>query len=150
MSLDKFLFVWGICLSVLGIEAVSGELVLTVTNIDRPGTLFVTVYQGRGAFVEDMANTRKPVERAGVHSVTRQNTTTRMTRLVITVPDGIVAIAVFHDVNGNGVIDEGFLGIPKEQYGFGNDARPLLRPPSFRASSIVIEDQTSHSIRLRR
>ena len=136
-------------LSLLGTDAFSGELALTVTNIDRPGTLFVTVYHDVAAFVDDMENTRKPVEKAGVHSVSRRSTTEGMARIVIPVPDGIVAVAAFHDTNANGSIDEGFLGIPKEQYGFSNDARLLFRPPSFRASSIVIEGQTSHSIRLR-
>ena len=36
-----------------------------------------------------------------------------------------------------------------EQYGFGNNARPLFRAPSYRASSIMIEGRTAHSIKLR-
>ena len=132
-----------------GTEILAGDLVLTVTNIQRPGMLFVTLYQDARTFEDDMVNTRMPVEKAGVYSVTRESTMDRVARLVITVPDGIVAIAVFHDTNGNGAVDEGFLGIPKEQYGFTNNARPLFRPPTYYASSIVIEGRTAHLIKLR-
>ena len=132
-----------------GTEIRAGELVLTVSNIHEPGTLFVTLYHDAQTFDEDMVNTRTPVEKSGVHSVTRESTTDRVARLVITVPDGMIAIAIFHDTNGNDAIDEGLLGIPREQYGFGNNARPLFRAPSYRASSIMIEGRTAHSIKLR-
>ena len=146
---DKVVLAWSISVVLFGTEIFASDLVLTVTNIKRPGTLFVTVYHDARAFVDDMVNTRAPVEKPGVHSVTRERTTGNVARLVIDVPDGIVAIAVFHDVNGNGAVDEGFLGIPKEQYGFTNNARPLFRPPTYHASSIVIEGRTAHLIKLR-
>lgn len=41
------------------------------------------------------------------------------------------AIAVFHDENGNGVLDRNRFGIPTERYGFSNNARGLTGPPSF-------------------
>ena len=40
-------------LGLRGTDAFSGELALTVTNIDRPGTLFVTVYHDVAAFVDE-------------------------------------------------------------------------------------------------
>ena len=48
---------------------------------------------------------------------------------------GTYAIAVLHDENNNGRMDYNFLGIPKEGYGFSNDASVLLGPPSFKAAS---------------
>ena len=146
---DKVVVAWGISVVLFGTEIFAGDLVLTVTNIRRPGMLFVTLYQDARTFVDDMVNTRTPVEKAGIHSVSRESTIDRVAQLVITVPDGIVAIAIFHDTNGNGAVDEGFFGIPKEQYGFGNNARPLFRAPSYDASSIMIEGRTTHSIKLR-
>ena len=146
---DKVVLVCGISVALFGTENFAGDLVLTVTNIRQPGMLFVTLYQDARTFSDDMVNTRTPIEKVGVHSVTRESTTDRVAQLVMTVPDGIVAIAVFHDTNGNGAVDEGFFGVPKEQYGFGNDARPLFRAPSYSASSIMIEGRTTHSIKLR-
>ena len=55
-----------------GTEILAGDLVLTVTNIQRPGMLFVTLYQDARTFEDDMVNTRMPGEKAGVYSVTRE------------------------------------------------------------------------------
>lgn len=44
---------------------------------------------------------------------------------------GRYAIAVYHDENGNHDFDQGFLGIPLEDFGFSNGARAFLAPPSF-------------------
>lgn len=55
-----------------------------------------------------------------------------MTRVVVTdLPPGRYAAQIFHDENGNGKADQGFLGIPKEGIGFSNDARIRLGPPKF-------------------
>jgi len=47
------------------------------------------------------------------------------------IPPGTYALAVIHDENMDGKLDTNWLGIPKEGYGFSNDAKALLGPPSF-------------------
>jgi len=49
-------------------------------------------------------------------------------------PPGNYAAVAMHDENDNGKMDYNMLGIPKEGYGFSNDARALLNPPSFDAA----------------
>jgi uncharacterized protein (DUF2141 family) len=44
---------------------------------------------------------------------------------------GVYALAVYHDRNSNGKLDSNMLGIPLEPYGFSNNARGVLGPPSF-------------------
>lgn len=51
------------------------------------------------------------------------------------IPPGTYALAVIHDENMNGVLDTNALGIPREGYGFSNDARAWLGAPSFAAAS---------------
>ena len=51
------------------------------------------------------------------------------------IPPGTYALAVIHDENSNGKLDTNWLGIPTEGYGFSNDARGLLGPPTFLAAS---------------
>lgn len=46
-------------------------------------------------------------------------------------PAGPLAISLFQDVNGNGRLDMGALGIPTERYGFSNNARGRFAPPRF-------------------
>ena len=51
------------------------------------------------------------------------------------IPPGTYAIALIHDENMNGKLDTNWLGIPKEGYGFSNDARGVVGTPSFSAAS---------------
>jgi len=44
---------------------------------------------------------------------------------------GTYAIRYFHDENENGELDTGTFGIPTEGFGFSNDARGFMGPPSF-------------------
>ena len=57
------------------------------------------------------------------------------------IPQGTYAIAVVHDENMNGKLDTNRLGIPKEGYGFSNDARGLLGAPSFSAAGFQYDGQ---------
>lgn len=46
-------------------------------------------------------------------------------------PYGTYAITIMHDENNNLKVDTNVLGIPKEGYGFSNNARNLFRAPRF-------------------
>ena len=54
------------------------------------------------------------------------------------VPHGDYGIAVFHDENGNGKNDRNFLGIPKEPYGFSNNARRKFGPPAWNEAKFAV------------
>ena len=47
------------------------------------------------------------------------------------IPAGTYAVACFHDENGNGQLDKGLFGIPKEGTVASNHAKGTLGPPSF-------------------
>ena len=47
-------------------------------------------------------------------------------------PYGAYAVAMYHDRNANGKMDENAMGIPKEPYGFSNNARGIFGPPSYK------------------
>ena len=47
------------------------------------------------------------------------------------------AIAVFHDLNSNGILDKNPFGIPTEPYGFSNNARNTFSAPSFGQASFT-------------
>lgn len=57
------------------------------------------------------------------------------------IPPGTYALAVVHDENMNGKLDTNLLGIPKEGYGFSNDAKALLGAPTFSAASFLYDGQ---------
>jgi len=58
------------------------------------------------------------------------------------IPPGTYALAVVHDENMNGKLDTNWLGIPTEGYGFSNDVKALLGPPSFSAASFQYKGGT--------
>ena len=68
-------------------------------------------------------------------------------RTTIDIPPGDYALAVFHDVNGNGKIDKR-LFIPKEPYGFSNNVRPKLSAPKFADCQVRVSN-AAQTIRIR-
>ena len=47
-------------------------------------------------------------------------------------PAGQYAVTVYLDANGNGKLDKGFLGIPKEPVGASNNPKGRMGPPSYK------------------
>jgi uncharacterized protein (DUF2141 family) len=58
------------------------------------------------------------------------------------IPPGTYALAVIHDEDSNGKLNTNWLGIPTEGYGFSNDARALLGPPTFSAASFSYDGRS--------
>ena len=52
---------------------------------------------------------------------------------------GVYAIAVYHDENNNGQFDRLF-AIPLEKYGFSNNAKVFLGPPTFKEASFQVKN----------
>ena len=53
------------------------------------------------------------------------------------VPPGSYAIAILHDENNNQKMDKNMLGIPKEGYGFSNNASAPFGPPSYKKAKFT-------------
>jgi uncharacterized protein (DUF2141 family) len=51
---------------------------------------------------------------------------------------GTYAVTVHHDEDGDGKLNRNLLGIPREGYGFSNDAQALLGPPSFASAAVQL------------
>ncbi len=63
---------------------------------------------------------------------------------------GEYAIAVYHDVNGNGEMDRNFIGLPKEPYGFSNNARGSFGPAKWKKAKISINtSEQQHQIKIK-
>ena len=52
-----------------------------------------------------------------------------------------LAIAAYHDENGNGQLDKNAIGIPSERYGFSGGARGLTGPPSYEEATVSLDDK---------
>ena len=63
-------------------------------------------------------------------------------------PPGRYAVQVFHDENGNGELDANFVGMPKEPWGFSNNARGNFGPPKFEDTSVELNGEATITIRV--
>lgn len=93
---------------------------------DEPGTLYVAIYHANDNFSDP----------AKAIQVFKQATAQQGSQVVIrNLPAGRYAIKAFLDLNGNGKLDINFVGMPKEPYGYSNDARAKFGPPDITAAS---------------
>jgi len=63
-------------------------------------------------------------------------------------PAGKYAIAVYQDINKNGVLDRNWLGVPTEPYGFSNNPSTLFGPPSFQKAAFELTGNHIITIKL--
>ncbi len=61
---------------------------------------------------------------------------------------GTIAVLVYYDENGNGLIDKNFIGIPRERLALSNDYQPK-GPPSFARASFDLAADSEATIDLR-
>ncbi|MCV6547757.1 MAG: DUF2141 domain-containing protein [Cohaesibacter sp.] len=108
----------------------AADLQVTITGLKtNSGQVQVGLFAGPSGFPDQatrLVGKRTPGREGQV--------TVRFTNL----QPGNYAIAAFHDVNGDGVLNTNLVGIPKEPYGFSNGARRPMSPPDFKAARISI------------
>ncbi len=68
--------------------------------------------------------------------------------IVSDIPVGDYAIALYHDVNSDGICNSNFIGVPTESYGFSNNIKPFLSAPSFNATKFTVSKDRSITIKL--
>mgnify|MGYP006286230933 CR=1 FL=1 len=81
-----------------------------------------------------MFNSKEKYTKDPVHAVVLPVIADSLVWAVDDLPHGEYAIAVYHDKNTNGKLDTNLLGIPKEQYGFSNDARGRFGPAKWNSA----------------
>ena len=111
-------------------ELSSGEIKILVSNIEeKRGTIHYGVYNNSELFPEESGKILGGYEE--VSKVIENG-------LVIDeLEESNYAIAIFHDKNSNKKFDT-FFSIPKEKFGFSNNARVFLGPPKFEDASIFV------------
>lgn len=67
----------------------------------------------------------------------------------IPILQGEYAIAVYQDMNNNGVLDKGLFNIPKEPYGLSANFRPKWSAPNFDDCKIEVTQETVAKISLK-
>ena len=111
-------------------ELSAGEIRILVSNIEeKKGTIHYGVYNNPKLFPKDSGKILGGVEE--VSKVIKDGL------LIDDLEESNYAIAIFHDKNSNDKFDT-FFSIPKEKFGFSNNARVFLGPPKFEDASIFV------------
>jgi len=64
------------------------------------------------------------------------------------IPYGTYAIAVFHDLDEDRELRKNWVGMPKEPFGFSNDAKGKMGPPSYDDASFILKEDLNLTINL--
>lgn len=125
---------WGTLLSAQVLAQQGFELKVSVQNIEQQkGRIRVCVTNKKADFLKTCFLATE------VRAVGNQ-----VTAIFKNVPSGEYAVAVYHDVDENGILNkEGVFGIPSEDYGFSNNPRAMFGPPSYEKCAFwVTSDKT--------
>ena len=114
----------------------SDTLEIEINNIAKPGILHLGVYDSKKVFESDRGD--KPGPQPGIVAGIVKKVSKGVFKEEIKVPSGTYAIGLYIDANENEKMDTNFLGIPKEQFGFSNDAKGSFGPPSFESASFEL------------
>ncbi|MBM9595183.1 DUF2141 domain-containing protein [Roseitranquillus sediminis] len=113
-------------IEVTGVRSYDGAVLVAVCAVER----FLTL---------DCESRAAVAARAGTTSLTLRD-----------IRPGDYAVQAIHDENGNGTLDRGLLGRPREGMGFSRDAPMRMGPPSFADAVVRIPEhggQVRFSIR---
>lgn len=105
------------------------QLIVTVKGVDEfKGSVMVGLFADKNSFLKTPAYGQVVPLVAGqeIRAVFRN------------IPPGDYAISIIHDANDNGKLDTNRFGIPREGFGFGNNAMGIFGPPSFAKAKITL------------
>lgn len=107
----------------------SVKLTVRVNNIPNDkGKVILAVYASKKEF---LANSYRHLEfpaKAG-----------ELEFILEDLPRQAYALMAYHDENDNNTVDTYFFGLPKEYYGFSNNARSAFGPPSFEDAQFMLD-----------
>ena len=126
------------CLSFIlcSFQLSAANLDVEIQGITDGGTLHLAIYNSKEVFESDRGDKPGSQPRIEVGVVEKIGKGTYKGSFEI--PPGTYAIGVYIDENENEKLDSNFFGIPKEQYGFSNNAK-ALGIPKFEAAAFAID-----------
>ena len=116
--------------------AFAGTVTVEVSNIETKGEMHLAIYDDADVFEND--NGEKGGAAKGIVEGVIEEVGTGTATYTFELPSGTYAIGIFVDANYNNEMDRNFFGVPKEQYGFSNDAKGSFGPPSFKDASFTV------------
>lgn len=73
---------------------------------------------------------------------------TSETIIIDNLPKGEYAFMLYHDKNSDGKLNQNFIGIPKEAFGFSNNIKPKFSKPTFEECKFLLEKEQNMRVKL--
>ncbi len=100
-----------------------GKLIIKINNVSKDrGVIWIGLYDSADTYLIKEKSILKKIDvsQKGYHEM-----------VIDSLPYGIYAMALFHDINANGEMDRNLLGIPSEPYAFSKKPKSKWRLPKF-------------------
>ena len=136
MKISKLFLPLSLTSLLLMSPAFAGTVTVEVRNIETKGEMHLAIYDDADVFEND--NGEKGGAAKGIVEGVIEEVGTGTATYTFELPSGTYAIGIFVDANYNNEMDRNFFGVPKEQYGFSNDAKGSFGPPSFKDASFTV------------
>jgi uncharacterized protein (DUF2141 family) len=115
------------------------DLTIELKGLDsKKGNIRIALYREGDNFPSATKNFKNKVQEASSSEVVFKN-----------LPANVYAFAVYHDENGNGILDKNMFGVPTEKYGFSNNARETFSAPSFKSASFEVNQDKKVKVTLK-
>ncbi len=115
------------------------SMVVVIKNVKEPkGKVSVALFNREDDFMGKSLVSQSTVAKSGEVQITFEN-----------VIPGDYAISVMHDANENNELDSNAFGIPKEGFGFSNDAMGVFGPPSYEKAKFSFSGESKVAITLK-
>lgn len=115
----------------------------------RVEIIFKGIEEVKGTVLVAVYNTEESFMKKHILSAKQKVSGKQVTVVLENVKPGEYGISAFHDENDNDKLDTNFVGIPKELYGFSNDAKGSFGPPAFEKAKVKITGETKLVINLK-
>ena len=146
MKISKLFLPLSLTSLLLMSPAFAGTVTVEVRNIERKGEMHLAIYDDADVFEND--NGEKGGAAKGIVEGVIEEVGAGTATYSFELPNGTYAIGIFIDTNYNNEMDRNFFGVPKEQYGFSNDAKGSFGPPSFKDASFTVSGDMQLEINL--
>lgn len=137
-----FFFAFAISSALTPALVSAATLTITISDIrENDGQVMIQVASSEKEFQSDGGLNSKAA------SLSQRGQAGEMT-FQVSLPEGVYAAQVMHDLNGNGELDANFLGMPREPWAFSNNAVGRRGPAKWEDAKFEISADTTLEIRL--
>ncbi|WP_440919749.1 DUF2141 domain-containing protein [Candidatus Pelagibacter sp.] len=124
----------------------AATVIVKVNNIEKQGEMHLAIYDDAEVFEND--DGEKGGAAKGIIQGVIEDVETGSVTYTFELQDGTYAIGIFVDKNYNNKMDRNLFGVPKEQFGFSNNAKGNFGPPSFEDASFTVSNDMKLEINL--